>query len=241
MRLGKKEGLMKIWKTWIVALALAGGCSSSPAKKGPEQAAPDASSPAQAQAKPKSEDSIVVKKTDRSKTEATYLDRSSSQNVSIDVKNADLKTVVLPIFKAQAGVWIEYNGKLPVKVAQLTLRDLYYGDALSWLCRLTHMHLVRVEGSRSLEIKEGYEDPARVLDGWRPDRPNGPTQPARFGVDPGADQPPPEPGSTQASSGAAPAGSSGMDNPGADVNNSRGAEQIDTLRRTVSTTNSGGR
>jgi len=233
---------MKLCKTWIVALALAGGCSSPPAKKAPDQAAPDASS--QAQAKPSSEDSIVVKKSDRSKTEATYLDRSSSQNVSIDVKNADLKTVILPIFKNQAGVWIEYNGKLPVKVAQLTLHDLNYTDALAWLCRLTHMHLVRVEGSRALEIKEGYEDPARVLDGWRPDRQNGPMQPARFGVDPVADRPA-EPGTQgsnggggQASSGA---GSSGMDNPGADVNNPRGAEQVDTLRRTVSTTNSGGR
>jgi hypothetical protein len=231
---------MKICKTWIVALALASGCSSSPAKKAPEQTAPDASS--QAPAKPVPEDAIVVRKSDRSKTEATYLDRTSSQNVSIDVKNADLKTVILPIFKAQAGVWIEYNGKLPVKVAQLTLHDLHYSDALAWLCRLTHMHLARVEGSRALEIKEGYEDPARVLDGWRPDRPNGPMQPARFGVDPVAERPP-EPG-TQGSSGggqAAAPGSSGMDNPGADVNNPRGAEQVDTLRRTVSTTNSGGR
>jgi hypothetical protein len=237
---------MKLCKTWLVALALAAGCSSSPAKKAPDQAAPDASSPAQAQAKPKSEDSIVVKKGDRSKTEATYLDRSSNQNISIDVKNADLKTVVLPIFKAQAGVWIEYNGKLPVKVAAFNVHDLPYPDALAWLCRLVRMHLVRVEGSRSLEIKEGYEDPARVLEGWRPDRPNGPAQAARYGADPGSDQaPPPEMGTqgTQASSGAgaAPAGQSGMDNPGADVNNPRGAEQIDTLRRTVSTTNSGGR
>src|SRR5262245_56069264 len=78
-----------------LALLLLAGCSSTPKQEAPPPPAPK---PTVTAGKKAGSDDIVVKKDDRSKTEATYLQRTGAENISIDVKNADLAKVVLPTF-----------------------------------------------------------------------------------------------------------------------------------------------
>src|SRR5262245_4064037 len=93
-------------------LLVAAGCSSAPEKteQTPGPSAPEAAKPAAAAPAPKDSNTITVKKGDKSKTEAAYLTRKSNEHVSIDVKNADLEKVVLPIFRSQVNVWVQYYG-----------------------------------------------------------------------------------------------------------------------------------
>jgi hypothetical protein len=236
-------------RSLVLALLLATGCSSAPKQEAPPP--PPAQRTTITAGKKSTSDDIVVKKEDRSKTEASYLERSAPDHVSIDVKNADLKTVILPIFKNQVGVWIEYNEKLPKRIAGFQVRDLPWRDALGVLCFMTRMHLVPNEGSRFLEIKDAYEDPARTLASWQPDRPHRQGAPTVYGEGGGSSGSSGgmtysggggSSGGGSSGGGSSGGGSSGGGDPDpTGAASSRGADQIDALRRGVSTTNSGGR
>ncbi len=96
-------------------------------------------------------------------------------HVLFDVKRADLKTQVLPIFLSQAGVEIKWGGP-PREVTMRLLKPVHWRDALSLVCRFSDTHLVRDYTGRWV-LREGWSGD---LDGDIPEEKGG-TPPSSSG------------------------------------------------------------
>lgn len=149
-----KRALMSICLT-LPLLGPGTGCSSSSSEP---EAAPQA----------------TKKKRGRRKRRATkqppkqegFLPRG---HVLFDVKKADLKTQVLPLFFRQAGVEIKWSGP-PRAVTMRLLKPVHWRDALSLVCRFSDTHLVRDYTGRWV-LRDGWSGD---LDGNIPEEKGGP-------------------------------------------------------------------
>lgn len=84
-------------------------------------------------------------------------------HVLIALKNADLKTVVLPLFKKQAGVTIKYRGK-PRKVTLRLTEAIPWEEALALVSQFTGTHLSEdYTGGLLLKARWGGEVDEKVV------------------------------------------------------------------------------
>ena len=172
------------WFSGLVATLLCAplltGCSSTP--KGSEGApagqseagaspTPAASGPAAPASAPQEDSVVVIRKGEKRSPEAAFLGEPHPGNVSIDLKNASLSDIVLPLFSRQAGIVIEYGGP-PRKVDRLRLNDVPWRDALGILCRFTQTHVLHSQIPGRLELKLGYADPTAFLAKVEPGKPD---------------------------------------------------------------------
>lgn len=136
-------------------LAISPGCSSSSSEP---EAAPQTTSTKRKRRKRR------AAKPEPKKT--GYLPRG---HVVFDVKRADLKTQVLPLFLDQAGVEIKWGGP-PREVTMRLLKPVHWRDALSLVCRFSDTHLVRDYTGRWV-LRDGWSGD---LDGEIPEEKGGP-------------------------------------------------------------------
>jgi hypothetical protein len=112
---------------------------------------------------------ITIKKGDKRNPEAAYIGDPKKGNVSFDFANADLATIVLPLFSKQAGVTIDYSGT-PRKLEKLRLVDEPWRDALCLVCKFTLTHCRQSQIQGRIELVNGYDDPGPFLVRWDPNR-----------------------------------------------------------------------
>ena len=136
-------------------LAISPGCSSSSSEP---EAAPQTTSTKRKRRKRR------AAKPEPKKT--GYLPQG---HVLFDVKRADLKTQVLPLFLNQAGVEIKWGGP-PREVTMRLLKPVHWRDALSLVCRFSDTHLVRDYTGRWV-LRDGWSGD---LDGNIPEEKGGP-------------------------------------------------------------------
>jgi hypothetical protein len=161
----------------LVVVALAAlGCSSDKKKTetAPQPRMEDSSAkPANTAdaTKPAAKDepiAINIKKGEKRPPEAAFKGDPPAGYVCFDFQRVDLKDIALPLFSKQAGVTIEYTGKLP---RTLTLRidpPAAWRDALGIICKQTTTHVVKSSIAGRLELREGFADPSDFLASWNP-------------------------------------------------------------------------
>ncbi|MBL4845699.1 MAG: hypothetical protein JKY65_09245 [Planctomycetes bacterium] len=141
-----------------LTLTLLAGCAGSdPVEEAPPQASASETAEAKPQQKKKAKKrrKRVRTKKGRSKRKQREARAIPEGHVYLAFTKADLKTQVLPVVSAQAGVEIVWRGDarrvhLPLK------RTLPWLDAMDLICRFSDTHLVRAYTGR-YELRDGYQ------------------------------------------------------------------------------------
>jgi hypothetical protein len=170
--MSNKKPLLAILVSALAALGASGCSDSPPPNDSPRSDAPRKVAVTDSRAAAADDDqpvAITIKKGEKRNPEAAYIGNPKKGNVSFDFANADLSTIVLPLFSKQAGVTIEYGGT-PRKLEKLRLVDEPWRDALCLICKFTLTHARQSQIQGRIELVNGYDDPGPFLARWDPNR-----------------------------------------------------------------------